>query len=88
MAKQKDFRTESGNRSKAPVDVHFPPCCVRTYRVSGVVLDGVLDLTVGAVVDVHGAVVPPEAGEDSGSHGCQLGTRTRTHTQTGQSERG
>lgn len=64
----KDVPTQSGNRANA----RFPPWCVRTYRVSGVVLDGVLDLTVGPIVDVHGAVVPPEAGEDGGSHGRQL----------------
>lgn len=58
--------------------------CGWTYWVSGVVLDGVLDLTVRAVVDVCGAVVPPETGEDGGSHRRQLWR----HTHTWQSERG
>lgn len=53
--------------------------CSWTYRVSGVVLDGVLDLAIGAVVDVCGAVVPPETREDGGSHRRQLWANTHTH---------
>lgn len=43
-----------------------------THRVLGVVLDGVLYLSVGTVVDVGRTVVPPEPREDGGSYRSQL----------------
>lgn len=48
-----------------------------TYRVFGVVLDGVLYLSVGTVIYVCCPVIPPETREDGGSYGRQLKTQQR-----------
>ena len=51
------------------------PCSVwrdGAYWVIGVVLNGVLNLTVGAVINVNGPVVSREPGEDGGANGGQL----------------
>lgn len=48
-----------------------------TYRVFRVVLDGVLYLSIRAVVDVCRSIFPIETREDSGAHWCQLKTQHR-----------
>ncbi len=42
------------------------------YRVIWVVLNGVFDLSVWSVIDVHGSIVSWEAGEDGGTDRSEL----------------